>query len=124
MSSKQTYRVCFCCRRRFKLAEPEAPPEIKALFDDYSENGIMATAHLQRFLIEVQKEEKATEEEAQAIIDGLKHLNIFHHWRGLNLESFFKYLFSDNNSPLSPSLGVIFCFFLTLSSICILSCLV
>ncbi|KAF7830945.1 phosphoinositide phospholipase C 2-like [Senna tora] len=104
--SKQTYRVCFCCRRRFKLPVSEAPPEIKALFDHYSENnGFMTAAQLRSFLLEVQKQEKATEEEAQAIIDGLQHLSIFHR-RGLNLEGFFTYLFGDSNPPLSPSLGV------------------
>ncbi|MED6191907.1 1-phosphatidylinositol phosphodiesterase [Stylosanthes scabra] len=99
--SKQTYRVCFCCRRRFKLAVSEAPPEIRNLFERYSENGLMTASHLRSFMVEVQREEKATEEEAQGIIDGLKHLSIFHR-RGLNLESFFKFLFSDNNPPLAP----------------------
>ncbi|KAJ1426365.1 PLC-like phosphodiesterase, TIM beta/alpha-barrel domain superfamily [Sesbania bispinosa] len=101
--SKQTYSVCFCWRRRFKLALSEAPPEIKTLFDQYSENELMTASHLQRFLVEVQKQEKATEEEAQAIIDSFKH---FHRrGAGLNLETFFKYLFGDSNPPL-PSLGV------------------
>ncbi|KAJ6322634.1 hypothetical protein OIU77_012470 [Salix suchowensis] len=39
-------------KRRFRLAEAEAPDEIKALFNQYSENGVMTTDHLQRFLIE------------------------------------------------------------------------
>jgi len=54
--------------------------------------------------VEVQKQEKATEEDAQAIIDSFRHF----HRRGvgLNLESFFKYLFSDDNPPLVPSRGV------------------
>ena len=108
--SKQTYRVCFCCRRRFKLALSEAPPEIRALFDRYSDNGLMTASNLRSFMAEVQRQEKTTEEEAQAIIDGLKHLSIFHR-RGLNLESFFKYLFSDNNPPLSPSREVNFLFY-------------
>ncbi|XP_062155489.1 phosphoinositide phospholipase C 2-like [Alnus glutinosa] len=99
--SKQTYRVCFCFRRRFRLAATEAPEEIKKLFDQYSENGIVTVDHLRRFLIEVQKEDKATTEDAQAILDGLGHLGIFHR-KGLNLEGFFKYLFSDSNPPLSP----------------------
>ncbi|KAJ1380744.1 PLC-like phosphodiesterase, TIM beta/alpha-barrel domain superfamily [Sesbania bispinosa] len=104
--SKQTYSVCFCCRRRFKLAVSEAPPEIMDLFQRYSdENGIMTASHLRNFLVEVQRQEKTTEEETQAIIDGHKHLSIFHR-RGLNLESFFKYLFSDDNPPLLPSRGV------------------
>ncbi|XP_027337126.1 phosphoinositide phospholipase C 2-like isoform X2 [Abrus precatorius] len=101
--SKQTYNVCFCCRRRFKLSVSEAPPEIRTLFERYSdENGVMTATHLRSFLVEVQREERSTEEEAQGIIDGHKHLSIFHR-RGLNLESFFNYLFSQNNSPLSPS---------------------
>ncbi|NP_001304243.1 phosphoinositide phospholipase C 2-like [Vigna radiata] len=105
--SKQTYSLCFCLRRRFSLPVSEAPPEIRTLFDRYSdENGIMTASHVRGFLVEVQKEESVTEEEAQAIIDGHKHLSIFHR-RGLNLESFFNYLFSSNNNPpLSPSLGV------------------
>lgn len=103
-----TYKVCFCFRRRFRVAIAEAPEEIKALFEQYSENGIMTVDHLQTFLIEVQKQEQATKEDAQAIMDSLhefKHLNIFHK-KGLNLEAFFKYLFGDVNPPLSPSLGV------------------
>ncbi|OIW04103.1 hypothetical protein TanjilG_00663 [Lupinus angustifolius] len=100
--SKQTYSVCFCCRRRFKLALAEAPPEIKTLFYSYSENDLMSPFLLQRFLVHVQKQEKATIEDAQAIIDSLKHF----HRKGLNLESFFKYLFSDTNLPILPSLGV------------------
>jgi phosphatidylinositol phospholipase C delta len=87
----------------------EAPEEIRALFNQYSDNGIMTDNHLHRFLIEVQKQEKATLEEAQAIIESLKHLAIFHR-KGLNLEAFFKYLFGDNNPPLDLKLGVIFDF--------------
>lgn len=102
--SKQTYSVCLCYRRRFKLALSEAPQEIKTLFDQYSENELMTASNLKRFLIEVQREEKATEEDAQAIIDSFKHF----HRRGfgLNLETFFKFLFGDSNFPLLPSTGV------------------
>ncbi|XP_028792784.1 phosphoinositide phospholipase C 2 [Neltuma alba] len=103
--SKQSYKVCFCCRRGFKLGVSEAPAEVKTLFEQYSDNGSMNAAHLQRFLIEVQKQEKATEGDAQTIIDGLKHLNIFHRG-GLHLDGFFEYLFSDANQPLLPSQGV------------------
>ncbi|KAJ0046279.1 hypothetical protein Pint_06518 [Pistacia integerrima] len=106
--SKQTYRVCFCFRRRFHETVSEAPDAIKSLFDQYSENGTMTVDHLQRFLIEVQQEANATKEDAQAIFDSLrhlKHLNIFHR-KGFNLEAFFKYLFGDVNPPLSPSIGV------------------
>ncbi|XVF84028.1 hypothetical protein PTKIN_Ptkin16aG0541800 [Pterospermum kingtungense] len=99
--SKQTYRVCFCFRRRFRLAVSEAPDDIKRVFEQYSENGIMSVDGLQRFLVEVQKEDKATREDAQKIIDSVKHF----HRKGLNLEGFFKYLFGDINPPLA-SVGV------------------
>nr|ACJ85670.1 unknown [Medicago truncatula] len=80
-----------------KHSVSEAPPEIKEIYHRYSdEGGIMTASHLRSFLIEVQKEEKITEEETQAIIDH----------RDLNLESFFKFLFGDNNPPLLPSTEV------------------
>ncbi|KAL3837751.1 hypothetical protein ACJIZ3_022342 [Penstemon smallii] len=106
--SKQTYKVCFCFRRRFRLAAAEAPSDIKSIFNQYAENGVMGLDQLRKFLVEVQGEENATVEDAQAIMDGLnelKHLNLFHR-RGLNLEGFFKYLFGDVNPPLNPKCGV------------------
>ncbi|XP_056169536.1 phosphoinositide phospholipase C 2-like isoform X2 [Syzygium oleosum] len=105
---KQTYRVCLCFSRRFNLRMEEAPDEIKRLFAQYSENGIMTVHHLRRFLIEVQKEERATRQDAQAIVDSLrelKHLNILLR-KGLSFEAFFRYLFGDANPPLSPNQGV------------------
>lgn len=103
--SKQTYSVCFCFRRRFRLAEAEAPAEIKIIFDKYSENGAMSVENLHRFLIEVQKEENTTMEDAQAVLDSLHHLKLLHH-KDLHLHAFFKYIFGDANSPISPKLGV------------------
>ncbi|KAF9676931.1 hypothetical protein SADUNF_Sadunf08G0054600 [Salix dunnii] len=90
---------------RFRLAEAEAPDDIKALFNQYSENGVMTTDHLQRFLIEVQKQEKDTFQEAQSIVESLKHMTHFYR-KGLHLEAFFKYLFGDFNPPLDLKLGV------------------
>lgn len=87
------------------MAVAEAPQEIKTLFGKYSENGVMSAVHLQRFLVQEQKEEKATVEDAQAMIDSIRHLVVFHK-SGINLEGFFKYLFGDLNPPISPKLGV------------------
>ncbi|KAL2539882.1 Phosphoinositide phospholipase C 2 [Abeliophyllum distichum] len=90
------------------MAAAEAPEDIKSLFNQYSENEVMGLDQLQRFLIEVQKEENATLEDAQAVVDSLhefKHLNIFHR-KGLNIETFFQYLFGDVNPPINPKLGV------------------
>ncbi|XP_071732758.1 phosphoinositide phospholipase C 2-like [Rutidosis leptorrhynchoides] len=103
MANKQTYRVCFCFRRRFRLAATEAPPSIKSLFDKYSENGIMNINHLHRFLIDVQKQHNATVEDAQTIMHNTAH--IFHR-KGFNLETFFKYLFGDSNPALDPDRSV------------------
>ncbi|KAE8734862.1 Phosphoinositide phospholipase C 2 [Hibiscus syriacus] len=55
-----------------------------------------------KFLIQHQGEKNATREEAQAIFNSLKHLNIFHR-RGLHLEAFFRYLLGDNNLVHPPS---------------------
>ncbi|KAK3019004.1 hypothetical protein RJ639_003612 [Escallonia herrerae] len=106
MSSKQSYRICCFFRRRFKLAVAEAPAEIKALFDTYSENGAMAADHLQAFMMEVQGEDKVTKEDAEAVMEATlrehKHLKIFRR-DGFDLEAFFRYLFSGVNSPLPSS---------------------
>ncbi|KAK6935726.1 C2 domain [Dillenia turbinata] len=103
--SNQHYRVCFCFRLKFSIGAAEPPAEIRELFDSYSENsGTMSVDQFHNFLIDYQGEHTATKEYAQNIINSLKHLNIFHR-RGLNLESFFRYLFSDDNLALSPSLG-------------------
>lgn len=65
----------------------------------------MSVEHLQRFLIEEQKETSATLQDAQTIMDSLRHLNVFRHHH-LTVEGFFKFLFGDNNPPISPDLGV------------------
>ena len=90
------------------MAVAEAPKEIKALFGKYSENGVMTASYLQQFMVEEQKEESVTIRDAQGIIDGLRHLHVFHH-RGINLEGFFKYLFGDTNPPLPPKHEVTSC---------------
>lgn len=96
--SKQTYKVCFCFRRRYRHTVSVAPPEIKTLFDNYSDKGLMTTDLLLRFLIDVQKQDKATREEAQEIVNASSSLL---HRNGLHLDAFFKYLFAVTNSPLS-----------------------
>ncbi|KAK9057881.1 hypothetical protein SSX86_022720 [Deinandra increscens subsp. villosa] len=100
---KQTYKVCLCFRRRFKLSDSEPPPDIKELFSHYSENDVMTAEHLQRFMAEVQGDDKVTKAEAEAVVDAtikdLKHVVIFHR-KVLNLDAFFRYLLSDSNPPL------------------------
>ncbi|KAI8574019.1 hypothetical protein RHMOL_Rhmol01G0321300 [Rhododendron molle] len=103
-SSNQSFKICFCFRRMFLQKAAEPPQDVKRLFEAYSENGIMSVDRLVWFLSEFQGEENAKKEDAQAIFNSLKHLNIFQR-KGLNLEAFFKHLISDNNPPLSP-LGV------------------
>ncbi|KAI3447783.1 hypothetical protein Pfo_004448 [Paulownia fortunei] len=102
--SKQTYRVCFCFKRRFRLKEAEVPADIKALFENYSENGSMNVEHLHKFLKEVQGEDKLTREEAETVMESFlgehKHLNIFQH-KSLSIKEFFRYLLSEINAPLS-----------------------
>ncbi|XP_065868040.1 phosphoinositide phospholipase C 2-like [Euphorbia lathyris] len=76
------------------------PEEINALFRNYSANGFMTIDHLRRFLVEIQKQDNATVDEAQAIFDH------FHDNKGLNLDAFIKYLFGDMNPPIDLKRGV------------------
>ncbi|KAM7501799.1 hypothetical protein LguiB_000703 [Lonicera macranthoides] len=103
--SKQSFKVCFCFRRIFKLRRAEPPYDIRQAFQLYSENGTMSIDKLHRFLIEFQGEANATQEDAQAIFQSLKHLNIFQR-KGLHFEGFLRYLFGDHNLPLPLHLGV------------------
>lgn len=110
--SKQTYRIC-CFQRKFKLKDAEAPDEIKDLFGRFSENGIMTAEHLCKFLKEVQGEENVTKEEAESVMESAlklvhEHLNIVFHRKGLNLDGFFRYLFSDLNVSISPDKKVLY----------------
>lgn len=72
----------------------------------------MSAEHLHKFLKEVQGEESVSKEEAEsameAALKSLEHLHVFHRSKGLNLESFFRYLFSETNSPLPPANKVLF----------------
>ncbi|XP_065878615.1 phosphoinositide phospholipase C 2-like isoform X1 [Euphorbia lathyris] len=103
--SKQTFKVCFCFRRIFKLRALEPPAIVKQLFNEYSQNGTMNQDDLRRFLIDIQGEDEATLEDAQNIFHNLKHLNVFQR-KGFHLEAFFRHLMSDFNAAISPSLGV------------------
>ncbi|XP_077217409.1 phosphoinositide phospholipase C 2-like isoform X2 [Tasmannia lanceolata] len=103
-SRNTTYKYCFCFRRRFRGALTEPPEDIKREFERWAENGVMGVDGLHRFLCEFQGEEKTSKEEAQYILDRFKHHNVFR--KGFNLDTFFRYLFGEDNPPLSPSLGV------------------
>ncbi|XP_034220238.1 phosphoinositide phospholipase C 2-like isoform X3 [Prunus dulcis] len=98
MSNKQSFKVCFCFKRIFRLKVAEPPEDIKNLFNQYAENGTITIDNLQNFLIEFQGEPNATKEDAQAIFNSLRHLNIFQR-KGLHLDAFFRYLLGDLNPP-------------------------
>ncbi|KAK6786446.1 hypothetical protein RDI58_014971 [Solanum bulbocastanum] len=102
--SKQTYKVGFFFRRQFTMAAAEAPADIKNLFNRYSDDsGVMSVQNLLRFLIEIQKEKNASLENAEAIINNHGGDS---NQKGLQLDGFFKSLFSDVNPPLDPKLGI------------------
>ncbi|XP_021816353.1 phosphoinositide phospholipase C 2-like [Prunus avium] len=98
MSNKQSFTVCFCFKRIFRLKVAEPPEDIKNLFNQYAENGTITIDNLQNFLIEFQGEPNATKEDAQTIFNSLRHLNIFQR-KGLHLDAFFRYLLGDLNPP-------------------------
>lgn len=118
MSDDQSFKVCFCFRRIFRLRKAEPPEDVKQLFGVYSENGTMTVDHLQEFLIKFQGEKDVTKEEAQNRMNTLKHLNIFQR-KGLHLDAFFRYLLGDHNPPHIPKVISFFlsliCSFLSLS---------
>ncbi|KAL3638059.1 hypothetical protein CASFOL_018072 [Castilleja foliolosa] len=98
--SKQTYSICFCFKRKFRLKEDEMPVDIKSLFENYSENGLMNVEHLNKFLQEIQGDD---DNEAEAVMESIlnehKPLNIFQR-KNLSIKQFLQYLLSDINSPL------------------------
>ncbi|XP_047335434.1 phosphoinositide phospholipase C 2-like [Impatiens glandulifera] len=101
------------------MTEPEPPQDIKSLFEDYSENGIMSIAHLHKFLIQVQNEDHhqiSTDDIEESIIS-LNMMNKNKHPSSLfqrkksqtsafgeldlDIDTFFRFLFSHSNSPLT-----------------------
>ncbi|CAH8366261.1 unnamed protein product [Eruca vesicaria subsp. sativa] len=103
---KESFKVCFCCVRSFKVKTSEPPQEIKTLFDNYSGDGRMSVDEMLRFVIQVQGEKHADSNYVKDIFHRLKHHGVFHP-RGIHLEGFYRYLLSDFNSPLPPSGEVI-----------------
>ncbi|KAK6125973.1 hypothetical protein DH2020_040281 [Rehmannia glutinosa] len=109
-----SYSTWACCNARharwvlkyIRLKEShEVPADIKALFENYSENGLMNIDHFHKFLKEVQGDDKVTKEEAEAVMEFYlnhehKHLNIFQR-KSLSIKEFFRYLLSEINSPLT-----------------------
>ncbi|XP_072961469.1 phosphoinositide phospholipase C 2-like isoform X2 [Typha angustifolia] len=93
-------RMCLCFWRRFRQASDDPPEGIKRVFESYMEGGVMGAERLQKFLAEVQGETFSLEE-AQAVIDGVKEFRLIKK-KGLSVDAFFRYLFSDDNAPLSP----------------------
>ncbi|KAL0875579.1 hypothetical protein Bca101_025284 [Brassica carinata] len=98
---KESFKVCFCCVRSFKVKTSEPPQEIKTLFDNYSGDGRMSVDEMLRFVIQVQGEKHANSNYVKDIFHRLKHHGVFHP-RGIHLEGFYRYLLSDFNSPLPP----------------------
>ncbi|XP_042427246.1 phosphoinositide phospholipase C 2-like isoform X2 [Zingiber officinale] len=109
-SAWNEYRVCFFFRLRFRPASVEPPEAIKKEFDEYANDGGMMGVHeLAEFLAKVQGEPAGTSlEAAQAIIDGVREVNplrVFQKKKDLSLDSFYRFLFSDDNAA-HPPLGV------------------
>ncbi|ESQ42507.1 hypothetical protein EUTSA_v10013134mg [Eutrema salsugineum] len=96
---KESFKVCFCCVRNFKVKSSEPPEEIKKLFNEYSQDGRMSADEMLRFVLQVQGETHADSNYVKDIFHRLKHHGVFHP-RGLHLEGFYRYLLSDFNSPL------------------------
>lgn len=116
------YRVCFCYLRRFRSVTTGSPESIKALFRAYTSDDqtTMSPDQLLRFLTEFQGMKHANLETAREIVNQFRDFRFYirgGHVRGLSVDSFFRYLFSDHNSPLNPSVSIGFPFCL-----CVILC--
>lgn len=108
------FKICFCFGRKFAFLEVRPPSDVQQLFERYSENGTMTIDHLHRFLVDYQMEKDATREDAMSVLHSLRHHIMYR--KELNLDHFFRYLLSDQNPPVLPSLGVISHYIYILSS--------
>lgn len=100
-----SYSVCICFKRKFRLAEPEMPADVKEAFVKYTDGGTHMTAEqLLPFLEEDQNDAAATISDAERIMEMV--LNRRHHVTKfasttLTLDDFHHFLFStDLNGPI------------------------
>ncbi|CAL9180361.1 unnamed protein product [Musa hybrid cultivar] len=94
-----TYRVCFFFRCQYRAASGEAPEAIQDVFGQYSEGGVMREQELRRFMKEVQGEAGAGVNDAIKESKYLKELQK----KGLSVDEFYRYLFSDDNAAHTSS---------------------
>jgi Phosphoinositide-specific phospholipase C, efhand-like len=100
-----TYRILCCFSLRYRPASNEPSEDLKQVFKRYSsDNGVMGLQELQRFMSEVQGEANAVEA-AQSILDKSRDFILLKK-KGFSLDAFFRYLSSDENSPLSPGVSL------------------
>ncbi|XP_078446454.1 phosphoinositide phospholipase C 4-like [Wolffia australiana] len=103
-----SYKMCLCFSRKFRAVEGEVPPDVKEAFATYADGGTgISPEQLRRFLVEVQGEAGATVEEAERIVDQVRHHGRRHHIgkasKSLSLEDFqFFLLCSELNAPTKP----------------------
>ncbi|XP_074592632.1 phosphoinositide phospholipase C 2-like [Curcuma longa] len=104
-SAWHEYRVCWCFRRRFRPVSIDPPEAIRKEFEKYADaGGVMGVQEVAEFLAEVQGE-PAVAATAQAIIDDAreaKPLKVFQKKKGLSLDAFYGFLFSDDNAAHRP----------------------
>lgn len=100
-----TYSICCCIRLRYRPASNDPSEGLKKVFKDYAgEDGLMGLDQLQKFMKEVQGEENAVEV-AQAVLDKSRDFRLIKR-KGLSLDAFFRYLSSNENSPLLPRVSL------------------
>ncbi|XP_057788883.1 phosphoinositide phospholipase C 6-like [Salvia miltiorrhiza] len=91
------YRVLGVFNRKFKMSEPQAPPDVRAAFTQYADGADHITAEqLHKFLVEHQG---CTAAHAEAIV---AKPFLRRHDIGLTLHDFFDFLFQDDlNAPIN-----------------------
>lgn len=108
------YKVFKCFSRKFKIGGVEPPPYVKLIFAKYSGGGThIDTAHLLRFMAEVQGEEGSTLADAERIVEEIaRRRHIMGELsddppRTLTLDEFFQYLLADDlNQAIKTEVSV------------------
>ncbi|ONK67925.1 uncharacterized protein A4U43_C05F5260 [Asparagus officinalis] len=102
-----SYRICLCCSNTFKSKEAEPPADVRSAFSRFTEGGgiHMSAAQLRRFLEDGQGDGEVASEEAERILDQIRHRRR-HHLIGkmersptISVEDFHHYLFDEELNP-------------------------
>ncbi|KAI3815979.1 hypothetical protein L1987_15663 [Smallanthus sonchifolius] len=105
MGSYNYYKMFGCFKRKFKISDLGPPPDVIDVFNSYSMGkSEMSPDKIFRFLVEFQREEGATIDDVERVMDRVLNLSRSHLTRYVfTVNDFFHYLLLDDvNGPIKP----------------------